>query len=240
MLPNINDPIATIKLPVSEETISIKPMTVHDIKSLAISNSKDGDILGNYRTVMQILNSKITENIKIENYSTADLEMAFLKMKSISSGEEEEYSIQCPKCKKTQSLTINFEKDAVVDIPEVENIVDITSEVSLRMKPLSYDTIMKAMSKGDKDTSDVDMQFEMIKESVEAIIYDDSISTKESIDNKKFDEWFDGFNVRQLSVLTSYMNSMPSVNIKKDIKCMHDECNNGFEVDIKGLTDFLA
>lgn len=244
-LPQVSDALATLELPVSGKSITMRPMNVKDLKSLAIASRKKEDPIGMYKTAITILNNSIAEDIKMEKLASADLERAFIKLKSISAGEIETYNIKCPACSKLNDIEINFDEDPIVEITQVEDtrIVLLNTpngDVGVNMKPFTYEVLLQ--NRGITKMDEIDQQFEVIKGCVESIFNDDKknseVIPKENIPPKDFEEWFNGLNVRQLSLISKYMDSLPTIKIVVDSECKH--CTAKISEEIKGLSSFLA
>ena len=241
-LPKVSDALSSLTLPVSGKNITMRPMIVRDIKALAIAAMKKDDPIGLYKTAISILNNSISEDIKMEKLPSADLELAFLKLKSISSGDSETYNFECPKCKTANQIEINFDTDPVVDVKdyEVDSRVILKSvnggEVGVNMKPFTYEALLK--STGNKKMEEIDQQFEVIKGCVASIFEGEEILLRENIPDKSFDEWFNTLNVKQLQEISKYMETIPSVAINIDKEC--EKCGESIKETIKGLSDFLV
>lgn len=244
-LPKVSDALSTLELPVSGKSITMRPMNVRDLKSLAIAGRKSEDTIGLYKTAISILNNAIVEDMKMEKLPSADLERAFLKLKSISAGDVETYNIKCPKCEKVNDIEINFDEDPIIDTSSVKSnrivlFKDTKNEIGVIMKPFTYEAMLN--NKSSKNMDEVDQQFEIIKQCVESIFTDSGdtgeVIPRENFDKVKFDEWFNGLNVRQLQLISEYIDSLPSIKIAIDMECKH--CKADIKEDIKGLSSFLA
>ena len=239
-LPNVSDALSSLTLPVSNKNITMRPMIVADIKALAISAKQSSDPIGMYKTAISILNKSIVEDIKIEKMASADLEMAFLKLKSISSGDVETYNITCGGCKTQNPVEINFETDPFISTEEVLDphitLLNGATPVGVNMTNFTYESLLKYSS--NKKMDDVDKQFEIIKGCVVSIFDGDNIILREDIDAKDFDAWFNTLNVKQIQMISNYIDSLPTVQIQ--IKSTCTKCKEVIEESVKGLSDFLV
>lgn len=130
MLPKINHPTITVELPISKEKITLRPMTVREEKLLMFSRQTN-DFSKQIESLIQILESCVSEKIDFKNLWIYDLKVIILKLSSLSVDEKLVLYLS------NQNNKLDLQSyEVVLDINEViktnnEKIKDFTDTVAL-------------------------------------------------------------------------------------------------------------
>jgi len=241
MLPNISSSINVYTLPITGKVLKLSPMKVGDVKAIASSSltTDEDDIESKLETVISILDRLNSgEKIDFKTLPIADFEMAFLKLKMISSGSRDVYNIPCEHCELSNEVEIDLDTD--VNIQNEKNdkrITDVTlkDDIGIKVRLLTYNDIIFVYKNYDNE---VDRQFQLMKLSVEKIYTKDSVTPASDISEDEFEEWFNSFNMTQMTELEKAISSMPLVEIKTKFNCIG--CSKDNEISVKGFDDFLS
>lgn len=127
-------------LPGSKEEIRFKPLTVGGLKRMLTNNSEEVNPI----ILTDIFDKMFKEYILNEDFDPEDLylkdrEFLILEMRKKSKGEKNRFQYTCPKCKSQSPQILDFDKIPIleIDMDNVNYIVDLTDELSVKMQFLT-------------------------------------------------------------------------------------------------------
>ena len=158
-LPKLEVPSYTAVLPSTGQTIKYRPFLVKEEKTLLLALESD-DQKQIQDAVVTLLSNCITSRLNIKRLAMFDLEYLFLKIRAKSVSESLEMKVTCTDDNETQvDVEINLE-EVEVNIPkEHTDIIELTDDVSVKMKYPSLDQFIKN-NFGEAETSPEEV-FEM-------------------------------------------------------------------------------
>ena len=131
-LPTLAVPTYELSLPSTGKKVKYRPFLVKEEKVLLLAMESE-DEKEVERAVKQTLTACIqTRGVKVENLATFDLEYLFLKIRSVSAGEDIKMRVTCQDDGETQ-VTV------AIDIEQIKvNKPEVTTERSCSMMTLVW------------------------------------------------------------------------------------------------------
>lgn len=239
MLPKIDFPTYTLKLPSSGKEISVRAFNVREEK-LSLIASQSGDEAEIINTTKQIINNcMLSEKIDIDRLPFFDIDYIyiFLRAKSVS-----------------DSINVNFECNHVddsgnrcshvfpvkIDISDVEVInntlsktISLASNVSVKMKYPSY-AVMKLIN---PTGNPIDNKVSVICASIDQIVDKDKVYTTKDFTQGELKEWVEKLTQEQFKKLELFIDNFPSFHIKTKATC--PRCSFEHEIIYDDFTAFF-
>lgn len=236
-LPILNNAtLHEMTIPSTGKTVSYRPYLVKEEKIL-LQAKESNDENTQQRAMLKLIEACV-EDIDVNTLTTFDVEYIFLMLRSKSSGETIELEWKCGSCETQNDLTVNLDDVHMSkDIDSVNNIIELTKDVSVEMKFINYNNMIN-MSSTKATQNETAEAFKMIKQTIlsvnteeERIIFDD-----ESI--KDQDAFIDSLSSDQFAKISGFISDeMPSVVYDKKHSCSN--CKEDLNVLIKGMANFF-
>lgn len=223
-LPKVKHPTFTVTIPSNDKEITIRPFTVQEEKLLLMAK-EDEDQASVLKTVKQVVNNCIMDDIDISKLATFDLEYLILKIraKSVSEMIELKYNLDGEEI----PITINLDEVEIKKDKKHRNKFMITETVGVVMRYPSLDTV----------TADnkVDDLFHKISSCIESV-YDDE-NVYDEFTSKEMEEFIMSLPSESLKILGEFFNNMPRLEHTVEVKNKDGEKK---EITLRGLSDFFT
>jgi hypothetical protein len=229
-LPSISTPEFKTKIPSTGQEISYRPFLVKEEKILlmALEGKDQGEIT---RSIINLLNSCILDDIDVNSLATFDVEFLFLKLRGKSVGEVIELSMghtEEGECNHRTKVSVNI--DSIQVIGELsDGKIMITDTVGVKLK---YPTIALSQIKNLDSTEGM---FTLIGKSIEYIFDDTEVYS--DFTPKEINEWLDTLNQAQFQKITEFFQDMPKLQHKIEWEC--EKCGEADSMTLEGLQSFF-
>lgn len=216
MLPKIETPILKLQRPSTGETLSFRPFLVREEKVLMLA-SEGKDINDMLLAAQQVVSNCCLEDLNVEDLTIFDLQMLFIKLKSKSVGQEQDFTLSCGECKQNINYTLDLDSVEVSGMDNTsDNFIKVTDDVGVRLK---YPTA-KAITSGSDDDTDIIIDcIEHIVDGEETI--DPKDETKEEVK-----EFIDNLPVAVYTQIKEFFINMPRVEHLIEFTCSACEKEN--------------
>jgi len=223
-LPKIKHPTFTVTIPSNDKQISIRPFTVQEEKLLLMAQ-EDEDQVSVLKTVKQVVNNCIMDDIDISKLATFDLEYLILKIraKSVSELIELNYTLDGEEI----PITINLDEVEIKKNKKNKNKFMITDTIGVVMRYPSLDTV----SADNK----VDDLFGKISSCIESV-YDDE-NVYDEFTDKEMEEFIMSLPSEALKTLGEFFNNMPRLEHTIEVTKKNGEKK---VITLRGLSDFFT
>lgn len=207
MLPKIAIPTFELELPSTKELIIYRPFLVKEEKILLIAkqSGERSDIINAIKQV--ISNCIINEDFDVNKIAVFDMEYLFIKIRSISVGNEIEFSVE----DSTDHLTYNFKldlNDVEITYPEnVEQKIMINEDLGVMMKYPTMDLSDKIA--GVEDV--VDIAFETIKHCIDYVFDRENMYNWQHASVEEREEFLESLNPSQYEKLSLFFQNIPKI-----------------------------
>ena len=249
MLPNYDSrPIQDIKLPVSKETVQVKPYTVAQeqiiLESMVDLENKSEFLIN----IKRILEANLVTEYDINKMYLIDLIYMNIKLRAISKSETIQFTIQCdnPECSQFEKPvhTLNDVEDIIFikNSDKQKSLVKIDEKLSIELQPVKLNYVDYLAS---KKGADIDLEEDsedrvenyLVKETLEIALVNIAYSVKRIFfDGQVYDDFtieelldkmLSNLTETQIQMLQDEKNNMTNIYIKIIKKC--DGCGKLFE-----------
>ncbi len=233
-LPKLNSsPSYTTKIPSTGKEINFRPFLVKEQKALLIAyETQDRRDLA--RAVVRTIHACVEQELP-QNLPTFDVDYLFTQIRSKSVGETTELQMYCQECNFDNLVTINLEEIEVSDAPD-NNLLELTSSISVKMKYPSYEDILKDPKIMDSK-SPTETLLKMTSLCMDSILTEDDQYSLKDESSEEAIEFLESMTSEQFEKVTEYVNSIPSINKKITFNC--NECGHHNEITLQGMDDFF-
>ena len=231
-LPKINNVLYDLELPSSGEMIEYRPFLVKEEKILlmALEGKDEKEMV---RAIKQIITQCVaTEKFSINNLAMVDLEYLFLNIRGKAVGDISTISFE-HECGEVITLDIDLSKVEIVNNKNISDLVNITDDIMIRLKPPSLDNVIGA---GNKNQIDVVM--EIVRECLVEIIQGKDVFSAQDHTKEELDEFLNSLNSGQFQKIQTYYESLPKM--KQDIEYTCPKCGETKKETLEGLASFFA
>ena len=226
-------------LPVSGSKHKYRPYLVKEEKALLMANEagKPEDIAN---AMVSILDSCV-EGLQAENLPLADLEYAFVMVRSRSAGENIDIYVPCDKCEEDVKLNVNMLELETTKVPDGEGEAPDYFEINtpdgvwgIKMRYPTYGAVAAASA----SESEVDSIFGIMAEMLDTLSTQERVFNfkEESLEDRK--EFLESLSSSDLESIQKFMDQMPVTKLDLKFTCPHCQAEN--EQELKGLQNFFA
>ena len=230
-LPKQSAPKYTCILPSDGREIEYRPFLVKEQKVLLLAQEQEDDA-AMFRAVQDLI-TNVCEDVKSETLPVIDMEWLFLKIRSKSVGETANIKLSCtdPKCDGTGEAVVNLDDVEVVgDQPESK--IMLNDEIGIEMRYPRVSDVNQVQGK-DQATQTL----EMLKNSIVKIFDEENVYPTADASTNELNEFVEGLTMQQLEKITSYFDSIPSLQLDVESKCT--TCDRELKTTAKGINSFF-
>ena len=236
MIPKLNDtPKYELNIPSMNKQVKFRPYLVKEEKVLMMAfESKDQKAA--LDAVAETITSCVNDEIQIKDLKLYDIEYMFTKIRAKSVGEQAKLLVTCTSCQSKNEISVDIDKVEVTSPGEVENVIQITDDVSVEM---TYPNFNKMISneKIMAQQSDVETLIELIADCIVCINTEDEKVMLRDEPRDKIIEFVDSMTNDQFKKLRNFVESVPRVQINHQYVC--ESCKEKKEVTIRNIADFF-
>ena len=230
-LPKQTAPKYTCILPSDGREIEYRPFLVKEQKVLLLAQEQEDDA-AMFRAVQDLI-TNVCEDVKSEMLPVIDMEWLFLKIRSKSVGETANIKLSCtdPKCDGHGEAVVNLDDVEVVgDQPESK--IMLNDEIGIEMRYPRVSDVNQVQGK-DQATQTL----EMLKNSIVTIFDEENVYPTADASTNELNEFVEGLTMQQLEKITSYFDSIPSLQLDVESKCT--TCGRELKTTAKGINSFF-
>ena len=231
-LPKINTVLYDLELPSTGKKVEYRPFLVKEEKILltALEGGEEKDMA---KAMKQIITQCVTsEKFNINKLAMIDLEYLFLNIRGKAVGDISTISFE-HKCGETIKLDIDLSKVEIVKDKNTSDLVNLTDDVMIRLRPPSIDNIVGAANKNQ-----IDLVMEIVRECLVEIIQGDDVFSAQDHSKEELDEFLNSLSSGQFQKVQTYYESLPKM--KQDIEYTCPKCEKTETETLEGLASFFA
>jgi len=237
-LPSLSVPTYEVELPSTGKKIKYRPFLVKEEKVLllAMESENEKEIES---AVKQTLTACIqTRGIKVDNLASFDLEYLFLKIRSVSAGEDIKMIVTCQDDGQTQvNVNINID-DVNVFKPEGHtNKIMVTDEVGLIMKYPGFKQFLD-LTLLNKDLDSTEEIFNLVADCVDQVFEGEEVWDASDMKRKEVVDFLEGMTQQQFELVQKFFETMPS--LKHEFKAINPNTGVESTYTLEGLQSFFG
>ena len=231
-LPKINNVLYDLELPSSGEMIEYRPFLVKEEKILlmALEGKDEKEMV---KAIKQIITQCVaTEKFNINKLAMVDLEYLFLNIRGKAVGDVSTISFE-HECGEIIKLDVDLSKVEIVNNKNISDLVNLTDDIMIRLKPPSLDSVIGAANK-----SQIELVMEIVRECLVEIIQGKDVFSAQDHSKEELDEFLNSLNSGQFQKIQTYYESLPKM--KQDIEYTCPKCGETKKETLEGLASFFA
>ena len=230
-LPKQSAPKYTCILPSDGREIEYRPFLVKEQKVLLLAQEQEDDA-AMFRAVQDLI-TNVCEDVKSETLPVIDMEWLFLKIRSKSVGETANIKLSCtdPKCDGHGEAVVNLDDVEVVG-DQPENKIMLNDEIGIELRYPRVSDVNQVQGK-DQATQTL----EMLKNSIVTIFDEENVYPTADASTNELNEFVEGLTMQQLEKITTYFDSIPSLQLDVESKCT--TCGRELKTTAKGINSFF-
>ena len=236
-LPKLNETLnMTMVIPSTKKRVKFRPYLVKEEKILlqAFESQNLQLILDTMcDTIESCLDPK--ENVQVSDLATFDVEYMFTQIRSASVGEHSTILSKCKNCETENPIKVDL-SSLEVEVNDVDNVIDITDDISVEMKYPTYHGIANPNSE-ITDENDPETIMNIVASSISAVLTNEDRIDVAKEDPSEVKDFLDSLTTSQFQKLSAFLQDMPSLTHTAEFKCT--ECETENTVVLKGLADFF-
>lgn len=228
-LPKIQQPLFTLVIPSTKQTVRYRSFTVAEEKLLLIAKESNdvSDIINVYK---QIINNCIVDSIDIDSLAYFDLEYIFLMLRSKSVSNIVEIQVSDEDGSKYQ-VEINLD-DVKVKEQTVDRLIDIDGRIKVMMSYPSYESLL-----GLQNNTDPTVMLKVIRDCISQIYDGEEVYETSNYTKIELDEFVMGLRSKDLLKLQKFFEELPRVYA--DIKYTN-RAGEQKEIRLEGMQSFFG
>ena len=231
-LPKINNVLYDLELPSSGEMVEYRPFLVKEEKILlmALEGKDEKEMV---KAIKQIITQCVaTEKFNINNLAMVDLEYLFLNIRGKAVGDVSTISFEHG-CGEVISVDVDLSKVEIVNNENISDLVNLTEDIMIRLKPPSLDNVIGVANKNQ-----IDVVMEIVRECLVEIIQGKDVFSAQDHTKEELDEFLNSLNSGQFQKIQTYYESLPKM--KQDIEYTCPKCGETKKETLEGLASFFA
>ena len=231
-LPKINTVLYDLELPSTGEKIEYRPFLVKEEKILltALEGKDEKEMV---TAIKQIITQCVaTEKFNINKLAMVDLEYLFLNIRGKAVGDVSTISFE-HECGEIIKLDVDLSKVEIVNNKNISDLVNLTEDIMIRLKPPSLDNVIGVANKNQ-----IDVVMEIVRECLVEIIQGKDVFSAQDHTKEELDEFLNSLNSGQFQKIQTYYESLPKM--KQDIEYTCPKCGETKKETLEGLASFFA
>jgi len=241
MLPVIDTPQYTLKVPSTKKEVKFRPFLVKEEKILltALESADDDNKAINVATD-RIIQACTFGNLEVKELTEFDIEYIFLSLRAKSRGELLTPSMPCinevdgKTCGEINEVSINID-DVEVTFPETDvSKIWLTDTVGIQFKYITSATTR--FHNNEKDI--VKRMFKIIVDSIDFIFDEENIYKGSETPKKELMDFVDNLTEVNFDKVKKFFDQQPVLKYEAEYKC--SKCGYKEDIVFEGLDSFFV
>ncbi|MDB4339471.1 gp26 family baseplate hub assembly chaperone [bacterium] len=237
-LPKLNDiPQYELDIPSTGQTVKFRPFLVKEQKILLIAyESQDKKQI--LTAMLNTIESCVHDSIDVKKLSTFDVDYMFTQIRSKSVGEKTKLNGICNKCSNSTEIEINLEEATFDYVPNKNNIVNVSKDISIQMRyPSYFEIINNPVIISDESTA-AEIMYETLMMSMESVMTEEENILISDEPRAEVESFINSLNNDQFKEINSFLENIPKLKYQLDYTC--SSCGETNKKVLEGLDDFFS
>jgi len=240
MLPKIDLPTFTIKVPSTNKEATFRPFVVKEEKLLLMaSESNDSNEI--IKTTKQVINNcLVSGDINVEKLAFFDVDYLFIALRSKSIGEVVDLKYKCNhvqedgnQCRNIFDVKMNITNYEVYGTDESKLNIELTNGIKLKMKYPTY-TAMKTVNSSDNP---FDKKIDLLVNCIDIIYDKDKVLTSKDFTKEELRVFLESLTESQFKKLDEFINDLPFFRFVAEATC--EKCGFNHKIKIQDFESFF-
>ena len=231
-------PKYSLTIPSTGDEVMFRPFLVKEEKVLLMA-METGDSKSSLTAIIDVIKSCVDSDTINENNLTAyDVEYMFLQLRSKSVGETSKIGHKCHACEHENVIKVPLSEVKVMqDIPDMPDVIELTPDISLKMKWPTYGELMNAGVEPE-NMNELDSVFKLLTRCIDSVMTQDEHMKLSDESEEEQQSFLESLNSDQFTKVKEYVQNIPAVKYKVDITC--ENCGAEIKQDITGIANFFS
>ena len=234
-LPKIQQPLFDYTLPVSKIDITYRPFLVGEEKILLMG--KEQDAKAQIKAMKQIITNVIQtpEDIKVDDLTTVDVEMLFIKLRAASVQNVVELKYRDTEDNKTYDFNVDLDELEPVIDEDRSYGVDLDGNIGIRLKDPTIGLLSKlGLNLEQGQEMDNESIYKLIAGCIESVW--DSEEVYDNFTQKDALEFLQSMDVNRFKKVQEFFERAPKLTYELNYE---NELGNKRNIKLEGLSDFF-
>jgi DNA-directed RNA polymerase subunit M/transcription elongation factor TFIIS len=184
------------------------------------------------KSIVDTIGACVVEPINLDKLKIFDVEYMFTQIRSKSVGETSTVGLKCKECNHQNDVTIEIDS-IKVDVPEVNPVVKINDQISLKLKWPNYKSLMDV----DTDEGITGQTFNMVMKCLDTVLTEEEQISFAEHSKEEIQAFLDSLTTSQFDKIKTFIQAMP--RMKHDIRFHCNHCNHENHYMLEGIQDFF-
>jgi len=236
-LPKLNNvPLYSMKIPSTGQEIKYRPFLVKEQKVLMIASESE-DKKQILSAMLKTISNCVEDDINVGNLATFDVDYMFTQIRAKAVGESAELSLQCSSCEKFTDFKVELNAIEPPSGIDTNIVIDITSDIKVKMKYPSYNTIISNEKINNNDMGNSDFLVEFVLACIESVMTPEEniMMRDEPIEDRN--AFIESLTSEQFESLGKFISNIPKLVHEVKVNCEH--CSHLNVKSLEGIDDFF-
>jgi len=237
LLPKIDSPTYTVKLPVSKQDVKFRPYVVKEQKILLMAvESNEPEAL--IEAIAQIVDNCVLSPINARKLPVTDIEFLFYQLRARSQSESVDLKYKCENvvdeeiCGGIMLHRLNLLTD--LEITEaLPQTIQITDKIGVKLNFQRFEP--NIIKKSEFLTAEE--EFNLVAKNIEFIYDETSSHSAQDIPKAELVEWLGNLTMEQYSKIGNFFANEPKIHKQINLKCK--KCGTEHHIDVEDIFDFF-
>lgn len=230
-LPKIDQPLFDMTIPSTGQKVVFRPFLVKEEKMLLIAQTA-GEDLEIIRSIKQVLNNCIQDEINIDHLTTFDLEYMFLKLRARSVNNIIKLTYRDNEDEELYNFEVNLDEIELETTENVDKKIKITDKVGMTMKYPSASITDRIR----EFENEVELLSFFITNCIDTIYDEENVYVASEYSEKELTEFLDTLDVNTFDKVRTFFESMPKL---RHVLKYENKLGNEREIVLSSIRDFF-
>ena len=231
-LPQVDVPLFDVEIPTTKEKISCRPFLVKEEKLLVMA-SESGSMDDMIKATQQIVTNCSFGKIDGQKIALFELQKIFLDLRSVSISNIVDMAFKCGKCETQYEHNLDLQDLKIVFDEEHVNPVQLSSNLSLKMKYPDAFEMAKLLSEDN-----IDDIYTLTAKSIDKIYTQDEILDVDDMSEEDLLEWVENIPSSQFEQIRIFFSTMPALEHTIEFTC--SKCEQENYLTMNGYVNFFV
>ena len=237
-LPTLAVPTYELSLPSTGKKVKYRPFLVKEEKVLLLAMESE-DEKEVERAVKQTLSACIqTRGVKVDNLASFDLEYLFLKIRSVSAGEDIKMRVTCQDDGETQvTVAIDIEQIEVSKPEGHTRKIMLNDDTGLMMKYPGFRQFVD-LTLLNKDLDSTESIFGLVADCIDQVFQGEEVWDASDMKKSEVVTFLEGMTQQQFELVQQFFETMPT--LKHEFKATNPNTGVESTYTLEGLQSFFG
>ena len=237
-LPTLSVPTYELALPSTGKKVKYRPFLVKEEKVLLLAMESE-DEKEIERAVIQTLTACIqTRGVKVESLASFDLEFLFLKIRSVSAGEDIKMKVTCQDDNETQvTVSLNIDEIEVTKPEGHDRKIMLNEDTGLMMKYPGFKQFVD-LTLLNKDLDSTEDIFNLVADCVDQVFQGEEVWDTGDMKRSEVVNFLESMTQQQFELVQGFFESMPT--LKHEFTATNPNTGVDSTYTLEGLQSFFG